>query len=292
MYLYKILWKLCISLCRHSGESRNPVETISYWMPVFTGMTVRQKLKLVQSFLKYKTRIYATTVVIMLGAIAVVGGALFRGGGEETEIITSEPSTNSGMAGETTVPASAMDEENAQVSAQTDAHTEQIQQLLAQAENSVRELRLMSPAGNNAYEQYRQVLALDPANEQARTGLRTISDKYIALAYGAMKADTGKAGLYINKAREIWPESDKILPAQKALQARLDEIAKQKESAAVGTAEPAVAEQPAEEQQTEESAGVVGGVKKWFKDNAAKNKNTANQEGTGDQFVKSIGGGK
>ena len=77
-----------------------------------------------------------------------------------------------------------------------------------------------------------------------------------------------------------------------ALQARLDEIAKQKESAAVGTAEPAVAEQPAEEQQTEESAGVVGGVKKWFKDNAAKNKNTANQEGTGDQFVKSIGGGK
>jgi hypothetical protein len=25
---------------RHSGESRNPVKTTAYWMPVFTGMTV------------------------------------------------------------------------------------------------------------------------------------------------------------------------------------------------------------------------------------------------------------
>jgi hypothetical protein len=29
---------------RHSGESRNLVKTINYWMPVFTGMTVKTLL--------------------------------------------------------------------------------------------------------------------------------------------------------------------------------------------------------------------------------------------------------
>ena len=57
-----------------------------------------------------------------------------------------------------------------------------------------------------------------------------------------------------------------------------------------------MAEQPSGEQpaaeKTEESAGMMSGVKKWFKENAEKNKDAANQEGTGDQFVKSIGGDK
>jgi serine/threonine protein kinase len=248
---------------------------------------------------KYKTRLYAAAVVIMVVAIAVVWGVLFRGDMAGTKMITSEPGTNTGTTGETRVPASAMDEGKAQVTGQTDAHAEQIQQLLAQAENSVRELRLTSPPGNNAYEQYRQVLTLDPENEQATNGVHTISDKYVALAYGAIKTDnTGKAGLYINKAREIWPDSEKIQPAQKALQARLDEIAKQKQNtAAEQNTRSAVAGQPAQEQQpakekTEESGGLVGGVKKWFKENAEKNKNSGNKDGTGDQFVKSIGGSK
>ena len=242
--------------------------------------------------IKSKTGLYAAAVVLMVLAVAIVGGVLFRGDGEETVTSISESPTNSVTANVAPESGPALTEDIAQVTAQTDARAEQIQQLLAQAQNSIRELRLTSPAGNNAYEQFRQVLALDPENEQARTGLRQISDKYIALAYGAMKANnTEKARLYIKKAHEIMPESDKIQPAQKALQARLDEIARQKESTAAKKAETAVAEQPAEEK-SEESTGLIGGMKKWFKENAEKNRNTADQEGTGDQFMKSIGGGK
>jgi len=36
-------------IIRHSGESRNPVKIIVYWMPSFDGMTVKT---LLQSFLK------------------------------------------------------------------------------------------------------------------------------------------------------------------------------------------------------------------------------------------------
>jgi len=39
--------KYHFSIIRHSGESRNLVKTIVYWMPVFTGMTVKI---LLQSF--------------------------------------------------------------------------------------------------------------------------------------------------------------------------------------------------------------------------------------------------
>ena len=236
----------------------------------------------------------------MVIAFAGVGRMLFRGEGEQTKTSTTEPPISPVTAGVTTEPGPPVDEKNAQATAQTDdTHAGQIPQLLAQAKNSFRELRLTSPAGNNAYEQYRQVLALDPENEQARTGLQQISDKYIALAYGAMKANnTGKARLYIKKAQEIMPESDKIQPAQQALQARMDESAKHKENTVVkNNASPALAEEPAQEQQdaekkTEESGGLVSDVKKWFRKNVEGNKNTGNQKGTGDQFLKSIGGAK
>ena len=54
MYIKETLNKYHFLTIRHSGvipafAGRNPVETIVYWMPVFTGMTVKT---LLQSFLK------------------------------------------------------------------------------------------------------------------------------------------------------------------------------------------------------------------------------------------------
>jgi len=49
LVIKEILNKYHFLTIRHSGESRNPVEIIVYWMPVFTGMTVKV---LLQSFLK------------------------------------------------------------------------------------------------------------------------------------------------------------------------------------------------------------------------------------------------
>jgi zinc protease len=49
MCVKETLNKYHILTIRHSGESRNPVEKIIYWMPVFTGMTGKTQL---QTFLK------------------------------------------------------------------------------------------------------------------------------------------------------------------------------------------------------------------------------------------------
>jgi len=175
-----------------------------------------------------------------------------------------------------------------------------IQQQLALADSSIKELRLTTPQGNNAYEQYQQVLAIDPGNEQANAGIHTISDKYVALAYGAIKANnTDRARLYISKAGEIWPESDKIKPANEALQAKLQEISKQEEEKNITNEEniapvedQSLERATAESTKDEESGGVVSGVKKWFRGNAEKNKEADQTQVTGEEFVQSIGGAK
>ena len=170
------------------------------------------------------------------------------------------------------------------------AGNQEVEQLLARAEENMKKLQLTTPKGDNAYDQYLQVLAIDLENEKAKNGLIRISDKYIALAYGAM--DSGnfeKARVYINKAKGIWPESTKIVAANQAL----DQKIKENELATSTTQDqPAETrtEAQADESQTEESDSVLGGVKKWFKETAEKNKDIKKEETGGDKIIKSIGG--
>lgn len=66
---------------------------------------------------------------------------------------------------------------------QTPASTEdQKQALLARAERQIKRLRLTRPAGDNAYETYQQVLAMDAGNRVARKGLQQIVARYEQLA--------------------------------------------------------------------------------------------------------------
>ena len=168
----------------------------------------------------------------------------------------------------------------------------EVEQLLASAEENMKKLHLTTPKGDNAYDQFLQVLALDLENEEARNGIIRISDKYIALAYGAM--DSGnfdKARNYINKAQDIWPESNKIAAANDALDNRIKTGVQQP---ATATAEQQSAEVQAEAKadtdQEGESDSVLGGVKKWFKETAEKNKDIKKEETGGDKIIKSIGG--
>ena len=54
----------------------------------------------------------------------------------------------------------------------------EVEQLLRQAERCFRNNELMTPEGNNAFECYQKVLALEPANQQARDGMYAIAQKY------------------------------------------------------------------------------------------------------------------
>ncbi len=158
-----------------------------------------------------------------------------------------------------------------------------IEDLLTQAEEDIAALRLTSPADNNALNKYLSILMIDENNAEANEGIRSVSDKYISLAYGAMKSNKlTTADKYIKKAKRIYSESDKVAPARSALQAK---FAEQKTTET--EAEP-VAEKPSDEiQQTadveeEESGGFWDGLKKWNEDN----KNTEYEESESDKNIK------
>ncbi len=59
---------------------------------------------------------------------------------------------------------------------------QEIKTLLEQAEGHLKAKRLITPAGKNAQETYRQVLKLDVGNTQARAGLERIAQEYLQQA--------------------------------------------------------------------------------------------------------------
>ena len=156
-----------------------------------------------------------------------------------------------------------------------------IEELLILAEEDIAALRLTRPKDNNALNKYQSILMIDENNTEANEGIRSVSDKYISLAYGAMQSNKlDKADKYIEKAERIYTESDKVTPARSALQAKYAE----QETTEL---EP-VAEEPVEEiQQTvaveeEESDGFWDSFKKWNEDN----KNTEYEESEMDRNIR------
>lgn len=83
--------------------------------------------------------------------------------------------------------------------------------------------RLMLPAGDNAYDRYRQVLDFDPENEVARRGIRDIALRYVQLAGNAMEIGQfdDAAGL-LRRAATIGTAADEVQLAR----ARLEELRK------------------------------------------------------------------
>ncbi|MBX3640808.1 MAG: hypothetical protein KF888_09945 [Nitrosomonas sp.] len=97
-------------------------------------------------------------------------------------------------------------------------HSHAITQHLADAERAIKELRLTTPEGNNAYEHYQAILAKDPDNTEAKAGMRKIIDMYIYFVEKAIaddKAHTAK--VYLQRAEHLQPGSEKL----KQLRAKL-----------------------------------------------------------------------
>ena len=75
---------------------------------------------------------------------------------------------------------------------------ENIAALLAQGQRSLRQFRLLTPAGDNANRYFKEVLALDPGNADARQGFNRIAERYAILARRAIKRQDSKlAKVYI-----------------------------------------------------------------------------------------------
>jgi len=141
-----------------------------------------------------------------------------------------------------------------------------IEELLILAEEDITALRLTSPNENNALNKYLSILMIDENNTEANEGIRLVSDKYISLAYGAMQSNNlAKADKYIEKAKRIYSESDKISPARSTLQAKYSE---QKITETEPEAEKlADKTEQISDTEEEESGGFWDSIKKWNEEN-------------------------
>ena len=87
--------------------------------------------------------------------------------------------------------------------------------LIALAEAALGEDRLMIPKQNNAYSYYQQVLALEPGNADALSGLDKIVGRYIELArYAIQRQDKVRAKRYVERGLRVRPRDERLLALQ------------------------------------------------------------------------------
>lgn len=90
-----------------------------------------------------------------------------------------------------------------------------IKDLLTKARTDLARMRLTTPAGNNATERFREVLDLDPGNEDALNGLDTVVDAYIKLTNRAvLRGSMANAREYLAKGRTVMPDSLALADAE------------------------------------------------------------------------------
>jgi hypothetical protein len=91
---------------------------------------------------------------------------------------------------------------------------------LRAAAADVEALRLTAPAGDNAFERYQQVLALEPSNDDATKGLEVIVVRYVTLANTALSnGELDKARRYLDSASGVLPDDKGIALARTMLTA-------------------------------------------------------------------------
>ena len=98
---------------------------------------------------------------------------------------------------------------------------EQVNDLMQAAQRALQRARLTRPRDDNAYRYFREVLEIDPGHAGARRGLRTIADRYAAMARRALRRDQdGKALLYVSRGLDIQPNHSRLITLRSELERR------------------------------------------------------------------------
>jgi len=88
---------------------------------------------------------------------------------------------------------------------------ETVARLLRQADGQVAKLALTTPAGDNAFETYQEILAVEPTNDAALAGIRELGVKYVDLAnLAAAQGDLAQANRYAEKAEQLAPADPRV----------------------------------------------------------------------------------
>ena len=103
---------------------------------------------------------------------------------------------------------------------QTQQH---IDSLMQKAEAQMSGQLLARPKGNNAYESYQAVLALDAGHQQAQKGIQEIANRYQKFAQNKGKAGDLNAGLAMaDRGLEVAPEHAGLLALRKEISTLMD----------------------------------------------------------------------
>lgn len=95
------------------------------------------------------------------------------------------------------------------------------QQLLFEADQALSRNRLMTPAYDNAYDRFKQVLREAPGNEQAKQGLIAVGERYVDLAESAYRAgNREQALLYLRRAAKADPDHARLVVLSKRYEKR------------------------------------------------------------------------
>jgi hypothetical protein len=85
-----------------------------------------------------------------------------------------------------------------------DENDERVADWMRAADRALAANRLTTPADDNAYDHYRQVLDLDPDHAEAHAGLKRIADRYAAIARRALAANKlSSARLYTSRGLKV-----------------------------------------------------------------------------------------
>ena len=149
---------------------------------------------------------------------------------QETQTRQTEATVAS--AEETPPPEKAETEQPAPKDPVLSLEESEVTRLLAAAEADLKARRLTSPAGNNAWDRYQQVLGIDPANPDAISGMERVIERYMELFGSAVEQkDFEQADNYLARIRDLHPDSPSLLSGRKQLdearQARADRLAEQ-----------------------------------------------------------------
>ncbi len=120
-----------------------------------------------------------------------------------------------------------------------------VEDLLTRASIDVEAARYTEPAGTNAYEKYRDVLALDPSNEAAQNGIAHLARRYLELARRDIESGRlTRAETFLARAEALDPGQLETIAAREALTRREAGIPSPAQSAEAGPGAGAVRRAP------------------------------------------------
>ncbi|MFL0810275.1 MAG: protein kinase [Agarilytica sp.] len=100
-----------------------------------------------------------------------------------------------------------------------------VAQLLERADENVAKGALLSPLGNNAYENYLAILAISPGDPVATTGLKQISSILAEeISHAIAKFEFEAAKIKLKKLQDVEPNSDVVVALDEALAAAQKDV--------------------------------------------------------------------